>query len=268
MSSRCAAHCAFGALLLALLSLFPGFAAVAQQEPVIQPGDQLSIIVYGEIDLSVPSVRVPANGIIAYPLLGSVQVANHTLRSLEQHITSLLMDGYLTRPRVTVSISEYRPIFVNGAVKTPGAHKFTEGLTVEKAIALAGGLEKDADPAGITLMREKADGGKPKTADMNGGVLPGDVINVPSSAVFAAENAKAYIYLHGEVRTPGGYEYRQGLTVEKAIALAGGFTARASKGKIVVTRDSPEGESKQIKGAPLTEPVEPGDVINVGASFF
>lgn len=256
-------------LVVSLLALLmPWGWGQAQQETVIQPGDQISITVYGEPDLSVANVRVPANGVIAYPLLGPVQVVNHTLRSLEQHVTSLLMDGYLTRPRVTVSISEYRPIFVNGAVKTPGVHKFTEGLTVEKALALAGGLEKDADPAGITLMREKADGGKPRPADMNAAVLPGDVINVPSSAVIAAESAKAYIYLHGEVRTPGGYEYRQGLTVEKAIALAGGFTPRASKGKIEVTRDSAGGEVKKIKGAPLTEPVEPGDVINVGASFF
>jgi polysaccharide export outer membrane protein len=252
------------ALAMALLSGL----VVAQQDPVIQPGDQISITVYGEPDLSIPGARVPANGIIAYPLLGPVQVANHTLRSLEQHITSLLMDGFLTRPRVTVSIAEYRPIFVNGAVKTPGAHKFAEGLTVEKAISLAGGLEKDADPAGIALIRENTAGGKPTPAEMNARVLPGDVINIPSSAVIAAEKAKAYIYLHGEVRTPGGYEFRQGLTVEKAIALAGGFTARASKGKIEVTRDGSDGESKKIRGAPLTEPVEPGDVINVGASFF
>jgi hypothetical protein len=182
----------FLALALVLLSGL----VVAQQDPVIQPGDRSP----SRSTASPIEHRGARAGQRHHRLSAprSVQVANHTRFAPWSHIT-LLMDGFLTRPQVTVSIAEYRPIFVNGAGKLPGAHKFAEGLTVEKAIALAGAL-KGCRSGGIALIRENTAGGNPVSGDERL-VLPGDVINIPSSAVIAAEKAKAYIYLHGEVRT-------------------------------------------------------------------
>lgn len=242
-------------------------AASAQQEYTIAPGDRISIVVFGEPDLSLEAVSVPANGVISYPLLGAIRVVNHTRASLENHITGLLLDGYLNKPKVSVTVTEYRPIFVNGAVKTPGAHKFTEGLTVEKAIALAGGLDKGGISEGVTLKRESAPAGKAVAVALNTPVQPGDVITIPSESASVAGGAE-YVYLYGEVKSPGGFEYRKGLTVEKAVALAGGFTVRASQRKIEISRDKGDGGANKLKGVSLTEPVEPGDVITVGASFF
>lgn len=74
------------------------------------------------------------------------------------------------------------------------------------------------------------------------------------------------IYVNGEVQRPGAYPYQPALNVEKAIALAGGFTERASRKKIEVKRaGDTSNESRRIE---LTDPVRPGDIITVKQSFF
>jgi len=73
-------------------------------------------------------------------------------------------------------------------------------------------------------------------------------------------------YLHGQVEKPGGIPYQPGLTLEKAIALGGGFTERASKKKIMVIRaGDADQKAKPIK---LIDLVHAGDVITVPQSFF
>ena len=77
--------------------------------------------------------------------------------------------------------------------------------------------------------------------------------------------------MHGEVASPGEYKFRKGLTVEKAVVLAGGFTLRASRKKISITRylDKDEAEEPdKFKRVKLYTPIQPGDVIDVGASWF
>ena len=73
-------------------------------------------------------------------------------------------------------------------------------------------------------------------------------------------------FLHGEVHEPGGIPYQPGLTLEKAIALSGGFTERASRKKITVIRaGDPDATAEAIE---LSNPVYAGDVITVHQSFF
>ena len=80
------------------------------------------------------------------------------------------------------------------------------------------------------------------------------------------EKERLYVFVQGEVRTSGRFEYVDGLTVEKAIVLAGGFGARASKRKIDIRREGePPLELNRVK---LTDPVLPGDIITVGVSIF
>jgi protein involved in polysaccharide export with SLBB domain len=73
-------------------------------------------------------------------------------------------------------------------------------------------------------------------------------------------------FVNGEVRNPGGVEFQPGLTLRKAIALVGGFTERADKGKLTVIADS-DPDRKEVKAA-LDYRVQPGDIINVEQSFF
>ena len=73
-------------------------------------------------------------------------------------------------------------------------------------------------------------------------------------------------YVRGEVEKPGGYSYVAGLTIQKGIALAGGFTERASKSKISLVRENNPDEP--MKSVGLNALVKPGDIITVGESLF
>lgn len=237
------------------------------QDYVVAPGDIISVTVFDEPELSVSAIRIPANRIISYPLLGRVNTRNHTVASLEKHITSLLLNGYLKKPVVSIAISGYRPFFVRGDVDRPGQHDFSEGMTLEKALTVAGGsMESGDDDTKITVTRGNSN--PVKVADLKFAISPGDVITVDRADHQIAEESTNYVYMYGEVSSPGGYEFRKGLTIEKAIAMAGGFTDRASKRKIDVSRYT-EGEGPTtLEKVDLTEEVYPGDVITVGESWF
>lgn len=146
----------------------------------VGPGDMLSIIVFGEPDLSLKKVRVGADGSVSMPLLGQVKVGGYSIRKLEDRLTSMLAAGYLRDPKVTVSVLDYRPFFVYGEVNKPGGYPYADDLTVEKAVALAGGFTPRASKRKVTLERKgKAVGGR--KVDLKTSVLPGDVITVGES---------------------------------------------------------------------------------------
>ena len=100
------------------------------------------------------------------------------------------------------------------------------------------------------------------------GLFNGDKPQVESADPDVTVSIKEYrpFYLHGEVENPGGFPYQPKLTVQKAIALGGGFTERASKKKITVIRGSDADPiAHRIK---LHDPVHAGDVITVHQGFF
>ncbi len=234
----------------------------------IAPGDSISLRVFGEDDLSTENVRVPQSGQVSFPLVGPVSVAGKTTDEVEQEMVALLSQGYVRNPRVSVTIFSYRPIFIRGGVNNTGAFPYTEGLTVAKAIALAGGGKPSASQNGVSVLRDGETLAEGLSVDSTYRVASGDVISVTEDL---GEDDKLYIYVHGEVQAPGEYIYRRGLTVEKAIVLASGYTLRASKRKISVTRYAGVGQDQEpvkMKRVELYTPIEPGDVINVGASWF
>jgi polysaccharide export outer membrane protein len=73
-------------------------------------------------------------------------------------------------------------------------------------------------------------------------------------------------FILGEVTTPGQYPYVANMTAETAIAIAGGFAPRASKGKVELTRNAP---GQQMHGdVPLGFPLRPGDTVVVKERWF
>ena len=73
-------------------------------------------------------------------------------------------------------------------------------------------------------------------------------------------------FILGEVNTPGQYPYVPNMTAEAAVATAGGFSPRASKSKVELTRNVP---GQQVHGlVPLTYPLKPGDTIVVKERWF
>ena len=116
----------------------------------IAPGDVISILVFGEDDLSLNNINVAHNGTISFPLLGEVDVQDLTTGQIEQRFEKLLSNGYLKNPRITVSVQQYRLFYIVGEVNSPGGYSYRHGLTVQKAIALAGDLTHRASLDKIT----------------------------------------------------------------------------------------------------------------------
>jgi polysaccharide export outer membrane protein len=142
-------------------------------------GDLVRIQVYGESDLSVDA-RVTETGMIAYPFLGQIQLLGKTLDQVQQAITRGLRGDYLVDPKVSVTILEYRQIFINGEVKSPGGFAYQPGLTVRKAISLAGGFTERASKNKISIIAEKLPNTQ-RAATLNTPVSPGDIITVEQS---------------------------------------------------------------------------------------
>lgn len=73
-------------------------------------------------------------------------------------------------------------------------------------------------------------------------------------------------YVHGEVRNAGEFQFKPGLSIRDAVAMAGGYTYRADTGSAVITRGG--GESEQRVMATGGVPVQPGDNILIPERFF
>jgi protein involved in polysaccharide export with SLBB domain len=222
----------------------------------IGPNDVLRIQVFGEEELTVER-RVDGDGKIDYPLLGSIPGQGKTIVEVQQYLTTRLAQGYLRNPKVSVSILRHRNFYVGGEVRAPGGFPYEVGLTVQKAIAMAGGLTEKSDKAGIQVKRLK--GQVPETL-----ALAPDALVMPDDLIYVAQAQKFYV--NGEVRTPGNYSYEKGLTLHKAITMAGGFTDKAAKTSTKVLRIV-NGEERTIEVS-LDSPVLPEDIIVVPQRFF
>ncbi|WP_281648197.1 polysaccharide biosynthesis/export family protein [Parendozoicomonas sp. Alg238-R29] len=146
----------------------------------LNAGDMVSINVFGEEDLSVET-RLTDAGTISYPFLGEVRVKGLTVGQLENLVTSKLKGDYLIDPKVNVTITEYRKFFVRGEVKDPGGFSFEPGLSLEKAIALAGGFTERASRKQVAVTREVNGTKKTVTMNLDRPVMPGDIVNVKES---------------------------------------------------------------------------------------
>jgi len=170
--------------VLAFATLFAYPQAAGGQELStyqLGPGDTITIRVLGEDDLKRERVRLSDAGTISFPVLGEIRVKGLTVGALEEQITNGLKGRYLLNPRVTVSIEEYRNFFVNGMVEKPGGYPFAPGMTVRKAISVAGGLKERASRDKMTIIRDGDASQVVRKVDLNTAVLPGDILTVEES---------------------------------------------------------------------------------------
>jgi polysaccharide biosynthesis/export protein VpsN len=144
-------------------------------------GDTISIRVLGEEDLRRERVRLSDAGTLSFPVLGEIQVRGMTVGALQDHVTNSLKGRYLVNPQVTVTIDEYRNFFVNGMVEKPGGYPFAPGMTVRKAISLAGGFRERASREKINIIRDDDPKQTPRKVDLNTPILPGDILTVEES---------------------------------------------------------------------------------------
>ncbi|MEX2327428.1 MAG: polysaccharide biosynthesis/export family protein, partial [Pseudomonadales bacterium] len=142
-------------------------------------GDQIRITVYDEPDLSM-EVRLSDTGSISYPFLGEIQVLGRSVAELEKRIRDGLRGDYLVEPEVSISILEYRPFFIHGEVEAPGGFAYVPGITLRKAIALAGGFTERASRRKIQVIRDGVASGA-RAIGLDEELQPGDIITVEQS---------------------------------------------------------------------------------------
>ncbi|MCX7113960.1 MAG: polysaccharide export protein [Proteobacteria bacterium] len=143
-------------------------------------GDQIKVIVYGEPELSLDFVLSDA-GTISYPFLGEIKVKGMTVSGLETLLAEQLKKGFLVAPKVNVRMLGYRQFFINGEVRTPGGYPFLPGLTVQKAIALAGGFTERAARSSISVIHDDDASQTPQEVELGSPIRPGDILLVDES---------------------------------------------------------------------------------------
>ena len=118
------------------------------------------------------------SGTVALPLIGQVRARGLTLSQFEDAVEERLRDGYLTNPRVSAEVMNYRPFYIYGEVGEPGQYPYTNGMTVLNAVAVAGGYTYRANQSSVYITRGEGDEIQ-YPASQSVKVLPGDVVRVP-----------------------------------------------------------------------------------------
>jgi polysaccharide export outer membrane protein len=234
----------------------------------IGPKDLLEISVFEVPELNI-TVRVSENGMVSLPLLGEVKAEGINRAELEKKIAIMLEKNYLKNAQVTIFIKEFqsKKISIMGAVKDPGTHDLIGRQSLLQVISMAGGLSEQASDTVIIFRQFRALPSQSlviKLDDLlfkaipkyNIPVFPGDIINIPGSQSLD-------IYVFGQVKNPGAVRMKMGsdqVTLLRAIAQAGGFTDRARRGKVMITRTE-NGIEKKIT-------VDVKDILGGGRKDF
>ena len=156
----------------------PPIPPTSEADYVLGPGDQVRVITFGDEQLT-GEFRVKDDGNVSLPLLGPIKAGGRTPTQLQNEVTAALVSRNLYKnPSVSVEVTAYRPVFVLGEVTRPGQFPYQPGMTVQTAIAVAGGFTYRAIEDEFAITRDVAGKivkgrGEPDTK-----VRPGDVINV------------------------------------------------------------------------------------------
>lgn len=259
-------------------------APAAAKDPatyIIGPNDVLAVTVFDQPQLS-GKFAVEADGSIAYALVGRVMVGALSIRAAEDEIRRRLAAGYLTDPKVSVTVEQYRSqqIFVMGEVRQPGSLQFTGSMTLIEALARVGSTNERAGSE-VVVVRPPSESARATLPSRDGTVPGSETIridlqrlqagvlsqNVPLRAgdtIFVPRAAT--VFVSGQVKSAGEYVIRAGMTVRQALALAGGVTDRGSTRRIQIIR--------QVEGREVTldanqeTPVQAGDTVVVRERFL
>lgn len=251
------------------------------EEYQIGVGDRLEIAVFGHEDLT-RTVEVRADGTVNMPLLGDMVVEGKGVRELADEVTRRLSREFLVDPMVSVEVKDYRSHWVTlmGEIKSPGRYPLRRNMRLLDVLAEAGGPTKEAgrqirvtSPAsGDAPPQERivqmADLLKSGEAGANVALRHGDVISVMDRELF---------YIRGEVNRPSAYVLESGMSLLKAVAIAGGLSAYANRKEVQLIRSSgPAAVQQRIdvnlkaieEGRQEDIPLLPDDVIIVPRRIF
>jgi polysaccharide export outer membrane protein len=143
----------------------------------LDAGDKLRVVVYGQEGLT-NTYAIDAAGSITMPLIGSVPARGRTPAGLAGEIAAKLRNGYIRDPSVAVEIEAYRPFFILGEVAAPGQYPYVPNMTVESAVAIAGGFSPRARRDNVTLTHTDASGSGRYVVPLGTSLNPGDTVFV------------------------------------------------------------------------------------------
>jgi len=249
----------------------------AQTRYVLGPQDQLRITVFDEPDLT-NTYRVDTDGFITFPLINRVAASGLTPAELQDRLRTLLASGYIKNPTVRVEIEQYKSqyVIVGGEVRAPGKIPMTGTMTLPEALAAAGSPTAAASTEVIVThaKRTNPDGTTPdkdpeslhvNLKQLQLGIAGQDIVLQDGDTIFVPK-AQTF-YISGAVRNTGQFIWEPGLTVQQAIALAGGLTDRGSDRRIKADRITPEGKIKEIS-LDLSSLVQANDTIKISQRIF
>lgn len=239
------------------------------------PGDKIVITVAGQPDQTTQTTVSP-NGAITVPYLGEYPAGGRTISELTMALTDRLARDILVDPQLNIQVLEYRSqwVVVSGEVRTPGRIPLRGGTDLKEAIAESGGLmptagstitiartiEGKEDVETVRVEREAFERGEANLA-----LRHGDVVQV---------SRVAFCFVRGEVRAPGKFAIEEGLTLLRALSLAGDLTEWANR-KNVQILDEGEGakprsyDLRDIESGKIPDPaLRGGEVIIVKRRFL
>ncbi len=158
----------------------PAHAAMAQSDTyLLSPGDKVKVTVFNEPTLT-GEFQVNSSGEVAFPLVGTIAAAGLSVAEFQNQLRRRLNNGYVRNAHISIEVASYRPFNVFGEVKTAGQYPFRPGLTVQDAIAMAGGFTYRANSR--TAYVRRANANSELTVQLEGPrvpILPGDDVRVP-----------------------------------------------------------------------------------------
>jgi polysaccharide export outer membrane protein len=235
-------------------------AAPPDDQYLLGPHDKILITVHNHPELT-SHLTVTREGLITAPLVGDVTASGLSPPQLASTLSELLGRDYLVSPKVDVEIESYRSqwVMVSGAVKLAGRVPLTGGTRLKEVLSEAGGFSESAGER-IIISRER-EGSEERiyverlafgSGDSNPVLQDGDIIDVISAA---------YCYVHGEVRNPTRVRVERGMTLLKALTIAGGLTEWADRKSVTIL---PGDESQPANGQAAEGAVTPPErVYNV-----
>lgn len=270
------AHLVVAALALAFAPLH---ARAQDTRYILGAQDVLTITLYDQMDLS-GKYSVDSEGHFTFPLIGRVKAGGLTLQAVEAELRRRLMDGYFKSPQLSVIVEQFKSqrVFVMGEVRTPGTYPKTGDMTVMEALALAGSVAPGASDEAIIVRtggaaegpvgpdRQDAEVLRVDLAQLQLGSLAQNLELEDGDTIFVKRADEEIFYAVGQVRSPGAFPVKRGLTVLQALSLAGGVTDRGASNRIRAIRIV-NGEKKEVR-VKLDDIVQRGDTLLVPERFF
>ena len=143
----------------------------------LDAGDKLRVVVYGQEGLT-NTYAIDAGGSITMPLIGSVPAHGRTPAGLAAEIGARLRGGFIRNPSVAVEVEAYRPFFILGEVAAPGQYPYVPNMTVESAVAIAGGFSARALRDRVTVTHTDGSGTSRYVVPPGTSIGPGDTVLV------------------------------------------------------------------------------------------